>query len=716
MKIKAKKRIFIYTLMLLMLSAVLAGCNVRIVSDDNQPFIEADKTTEDSDALEITDISDTSNTTEKTPETAETITDPAGAAEKLTEPKAVTIPTASVASPTVNPADYIYKEDTSAAVYAPLKTPAFKTFSVAEKPLTPDLNSYGARCFFNDDKVETEKNGALEINYSWQEYGNKSKCLMILVDTVNEFGGANSSLYLPKYGLPIISRIRGEISLDWSNPSDFTDLMTLTFTVGANELLVIKNTPQYSGSYTVKLSAGVIDDGSFERFYLPLYAIINETGGGVILDPFGDGSSFIYTGDAIQGYSGKWETSDRGDERQNVTVNGKTVSIPEYWRQLELSPDGTFVETTRGYNTGFWDVVKYSGQYAFAGRILAMKYIYQTRYDGADYNNLKTSQINEPYAFQEAPNEPAIIPGYVDEWDPPEYLFMRNRDSLYSRALAKGDAAPETAAAAQNQDFANMFFTGVIKQAKFYHDGRGEWISYCYADVGKTQYGIIKSNTQDFQDLGQDVETEIQVYSAADNINLNDYIGKKVSFKGFCFAAQTVYHQRNIVFGVTEIRTYTPITTDEARTLVSGLWDKFVKVRSFYSNDGLPADYKAKPFKVNNAEYHPVTGDIKTIAELKRVTEQTVTKEFAENNFYAYAIESDIPLYIEKDGVLYISAPSGIGFPKEWRFETLAIKEQSENILTVTAEEYIWTTDETMTGEISLVKTVDGWRLGNADY
>ena len=163
---------------------------------------------------------------------------------------------------------------------------------------------------------------------------------------------------------------------------------------------------------------------------------------------------------------------------------------------------------------------------------------------------------------------------------------------------------------------------------------------------------------------------------------------------------------------------YTPLTTDEARTLASGLWDKFMIVRGYYSNDGLPVDYETESFMASDMEYRPVTGEIKTVADLKNVTEQTVTKEYAENNFYVNAINGNMPLYIEKNGVLYESDPPGIGYPEEWHFDTLTIKEQTENALTVTAEVYIWTDEKTLTGEINFVKSDGGdiWRINNFDY
>ena len=425
MIMKITKRIFIFVFAAITLLSIIllsSGCNVRIIQSDTA----LSETTEtNGTTLEILTESELLETT------TESVSETANITEKLTEP---TTPEQTAAATELKPEDYIYKENISSASYIPLKSAEFKTLSTAEKPLAPDFIDNGAKCFFNEDKVET-----VWKNYMWQKYGNDSYCLMILADMANEFGGANSALYLPKYGIATVGGTRTNVNLTWTNPGDPNDVINLIFTVGAGELQVYKNTPQSKESYKVQMPLGAVDDGSSTRYYLPLYAVINEIGGGVMINPFGDGTSFIYTGNAIpQGYSGIWETTDRGDARQNIIRDGKTVSIPEYWRQLELNADGTFTETTRGYNSDGWDVVKYTGEYAFSGRILAMKYMYQTRYSGKDYNNLKADKVNEPYTLQESPNEPAIIPSYIDEWDLPEYLFMRDISPLYSKEIAEG--------------------------------------------------------------------------------------------------------------------------------------------------------------------------------------------------------------------------------------------------------------------------------------
>ena len=55
------------------------------------------------------------------------------------------------------------------------------------------------------------------------------------------------------------------------------------------------------------------------------------------------------------------------------------------------------------------------------------------------------------------------------------------------------------------------------------------------------------------EDFGQEIKTEIQVYTTTEGIDLKDYVGYEISFQGEFFEAQTAYHQRSIVFEIKEI-------------------------------------------------------------------------------------------------------------------------------------------------------------------
>jgi len=99
----------------------------------------------------------------------------------------------------------------------------------------------------------------------------------------------------------------------------------------------------------------------------------------------------------------------------------------------------------------------------------------------------------------------------------------------------------------------DSIYSGVLTEGKFFHDGCREWIGYYCMNVGRAQYDRLNHELGGVYDLGQKVETEIQLYSAGENIILKDYIGKKITFRGEFFEGNTIYHRRNIVFEVKEI-------------------------------------------------------------------------------------------------------------------------------------------------------------------
>ena len=236
-------------------------------------------------------------------------------------------------------------------VYAPLK-PAFDTLTTDEKPLVPDFVKRGAKFWFNDQEAK-----AAENIFTWAKDGNGAHCLMILVDAIND-GGANKSLYIPKYGLPRIGRVRNLVNITWKNPADPDDMIVLEFPIGGDRYMVVLENPLKGvKSYTeVELPVAAYDiDGDMHFHYVPLHAILNEVGGGVMYNPLGDGAAFVYTGGALQGYSGVWEVSDESEYRIDVDMGGETVSVANYWWSLSLRPDGTFTEIDRHFKgEGGW--------------------------------------------------------------------------------------------------------------------------------------------------------------------------------------------------------------------------------------------------------------------------------------------------------------------------------------------------------------------------
>ena len=340
--------------------------------------------------------------------------------------------------------DAVNVSSTAPNVYAPLKY-TFKTLTTTEKPLPPDFIKYGTKFWFNGLNSETAGN-----NFMWAKFedGSNSYCLMILVDALNK-GGANHSLHIPKYGLPTVNKPSSDLLyITWRDPDDpldiavTNDVIMLLFpeknsdmmAISANALKGIKQGPD---SDVVKMPVSVFKDKTGQgRYYVPLYALLNEVGGGVMYDPFGDGVAFIYTGDALQGYSGVWEVADYTEYRIDVKMGGKTVSVGNYWWSLELHPDGTFKEIDRHYKgEGGWFRTEFKGQYAFFGRILAMKYKSDSLYIGEDFNNLNPEKVDGPFEGKWGVLD-EVYAEYVDEWSRPDFLNIRGSRALFSKELS----------------------------------------------------------------------------------------------------------------------------------------------------------------------------------------------------------------------------------------------------------------------------------------
>ena len=321
----------------------------------------------------------------------------------------------------------------AAAPYAPLR-PAFRTLTTDEKPLLPDFVRSGAKCWINNREVKAAEN---VFTWAKSEDGSNALCLMILVDAIND-GGANKSLYIPKYGLPRIGRVRNLLNIIWKNPADPDDMIALDFPIGGGYMHVLENSLKgVKERREVNLPVAAYDiDGDMRFHYVPLYAILNEVGGGVMYDPLGDGAAFIYTGDALQGYSGVWEVSDDSEYRIDVEMGGVTVSVANYWWSLELRPDGTFTEIDRHFKgEGGWFRTEFKGKYAFFGRILAMKYTSESLYFGDDFNNLHPYKADAPFESKWGDTND-VYAEYVDEWKSADVLSIQGSRTLYSKELS----------------------------------------------------------------------------------------------------------------------------------------------------------------------------------------------------------------------------------------------------------------------------------------
>jgi len=333
----------------------------------------------------------------------------------------------------------------SGSGFVPMKAPSH-FLSTDDGPLGPDFIEYETDSWVNDFKVFTWENypgpAGTVTNFEWRVIGATKFCLMVLIDTENEYGGANRSLRVPGYDGPSVMK-RGEyIHLTWISTTSPDDRISLMFIEDTNYMAITENARtgviQEPDSEIIELAVPVRQDTDDGRYYLPLYAILNQIGGGVMFDPFGDGKAFIYTGDGVQGYTGFWEVSDdEAEYRVDVVRNGETVSVANYWWALSLNPDGTFTEYDHYFHDeGSWVKTEKDGEYAFFGRALVMKYLTETMYAGEDFDRLEILKMNEPTVDNTFSDGIALFIRYVDDWDPAEVLAINGYRVLYSHEMS----------------------------------------------------------------------------------------------------------------------------------------------------------------------------------------------------------------------------------------------------------------------------------------
>jgi len=553
-----KKRVII---ILFIASAILTGgCNLTVITADSQ-------TSED-----IEDISEISDHTFEEFDKTENMIDLIDNIdiEETSEPNITEIETETVISEaeTVEPET----EPVQPIIEEPEK-PYYQTLNTAENLLPPNFIAYKTECWFNEHRIATQENNPqwqsdedfeyYPVNYyAWKKFedGSDSYCLMIMIDAEIEYGGENYNLAIPKYGVPFVGKYGSEINIIWENPMDENDLIHLMFQNGSSGMWVHENSLKGAnddGGYMVEMPVSAFDDGSgHDRYFVPLYAIINEVGGGAFFDPLGNGAVFMYTGNALQSFTGSWETSDRVEDRIAVMIGGEKHSIASYWGGLEIRPDGTFLESGRWYDGDEWVLSESKGRYVFFGRILVMMYQTESEYRGKDYTSLAPCKVDELYDVWDQATGAAVYARYIDDWDA-DYMSISGRHPMYANLAEKGEAAPRPGKSESEKNAlpssGDGIFSGILQEAEFYHDGMDQWIGYYYVDVGKDQLHILINELDDYFDLGEGRETEIHVYANDEKIKLNDYIGQKIAFKGEFFSGHTIHHRRNIVFAITEV-------------------------------------------------------------------------------------------------------------------------------------------------------------------
>ena len=108
--------------------------------------------------------------------------------------------------------------------------------------------------------------------------------------------------------------------------------------------------------------------------------------------------------------TGCWETTDRGDNRQNAMLNGVDTSIRADWRALEIAQDGSYAMWERDWQDGLWVVRCVTGKALTDSNYLLLMQYNERRYEGATFEDIALISDNA------LTNRPCDIQKIV-QWD-----------------------------------------------------------------------------------------------------------------------------------------------------------------------------------------------------------------------------------------------------------------------------------------------------------
>lgn len=155
------------------------------------------------------------------------------------------------------------------------------------------------------------------------------------------------------------------------------------------------------------------------------------------------------------------------------------------------------------------------------------------------------------------------------------------------------------------------------------------------------------------------------------------------------------------------------MSAEELKTLLEDLMPKSDEIHGIYSGGGLQTDAEADlpaPDE-NEQQFVPVTDDrFHSVQDLTEYTESVYTKEYAQENFYQYALEGPYIRYREQGGELWMDLAQGGGGGWIWNIATAEISSQEGDFLVVSMEcmDYY---DGKYDGAVTLKNTPDGWRI-----
>ena len=141
------------------------------------------------------------------------------------------------------------------------------------------------------------------------------------------------------------------------------------------------------------------------------------------------------------------------------------------------------------------------------------------------------------------------------------------------------------------------------------------------------------------------------------------------------------------------------------------LLEQEVFFEGVYRGAGLPTTPNAPYVPDENYQcFVPVTDEnYPTVEALKDATEQVFTEEYAQENFYVWGFDEDMPRYRDVDGQLCMDIGQGGGLDKQWDPESFEVVSEDEETIVITVDYLNY--DSIRTAELTLVKTEDGLRI-----
>ena len=201
----------------------------------------------------------------------------------------------------------------------------------------------------------------------------------------------------------------------------------ITIAAGSNKIVT-------NGKVTTMDTTAIIKDS---RTFVPVKYIAEALGLTVGWD--GAAKTVILTSPGFNSslLAGCWETSDRGEPRRDITLNGKPYSVRVDWKALEFYPDDgeTFLLWERGFENGKWKLLCSEGYANYDGEFLYLFTTGERKYESMEFEGLTTPVTTEVYPVV----QPTVYK--VAEWTEDSLVIEDWDEGLYN-FVGKGDKPP----------------------------------------------------------------------------------------------------------------------------------------------------------------------------------------------------------------------------------------------------------------------------------